>query len=515
MSGRAPAVLRPEHPVPRPLAELLAVFPISVVRGDPADVNVSGVTLSTDDVRAGDLYVGVPGRHRHGAEFAAAAIGSGAAAVLTDAAGADLAGEVDVPLLLVEDPRAALGEVSAWVHRSDEQPPLLIGVTGTNGKTSTAYLLDAVLRQLGLVCGLSTTAERRLGELTVSSSLTTPEASETHALLARARELGVQAMTIEVSAQALTRHRVDGIVFDVAGFTNLSHDHLDDYADMEEYFQAKAALFSPTRARRGVVCTDTSWGERLAAESEIPVTTIGSLDGAADWRVEILEETQASTTFAVTGPNGIELRTGIPVIGRHMAMNAGLAIAMIVEAGVEVERLAHSLHERSIDAYLPGRLERVSGDEGPSVFVDFAHSPDAFVSTLAALRRVTPGRIIMMFGADGDRDTTKRADMGRVAAEGSDLLIITDFDSRTEDPAAIRRALLDGARTAVDGAEIIEVASPEEAIRLAVRRAAFGDSILWAGPGHQDYREVGGVKHPHSARDEARAALRDAGWPAR
>lgn len=516
MPGRSSAVLRPEHPTPTPLSELIATFSLGVVSGDATTSRVSGVTLSSTDVRPGDLYVGVAGQHRHGGEFAANAVAAGAAAVLTDPAGALLASEIAVPLLVTDDPRALLGAIAARVHGTDVDPPLLMGITGTNGKTSTAYLLDAVLRQSGLVCGLSTTAERRLADVTVASTLTTPEASDTHAMLARARELGVQAMTIEVSAQALSRHRVDGLLFDVVGFTNLSHDHLDDYGDMEQYFRAKSELFTDARARRGVVCVDTEWGARLAAETRLPVTTIASAaERHADWRVDVVDESQEGTTFELTGPQGFELRTTVPVIGQHMAMNAGLAIAMAIEADVSPSRVSEALTESIIDAYLPGRLERVSGDGGPSVFVDFAHSPDAFVSTLSALRRVTPGRVIMMFGADGDRDATKRHDMGRIAAEGSDLLIVTDFDSRLEDPAVIRRALLEGARSATTTTEVIEVAAPEEAIRAAVAKAAPGDSILWAGPGHQDYRDVGGVKHPHSARDEARAALREAGWTTR
>ena len=194
-----------------------------------------------------------------------------------------------LPIVIVDDPRAALGEIAAWVYqtaarRRGTRPPLLFGTTGTNGKTSTSYLLEAILRQLGLVTGLSSTAERHIGDLTVVSRLTTPEASEMHALLARMRESAVRAVAIEVSAQALTWNRVDGLVFDVVAFTNLSHDHLDDYADMEEYFQAKLPLFQPDRAKRGVVCLDTAYGRRVVEESRIPVTTIATVGHATAGR---------------------------------------------------------------------------------------------------------------------------------------------------------------------------------------------------------------------------------------
>jgi len=478
------------------------------------------VTLSTNDLHPGDLFVGVPGSKTHGAGFATAAAEGGAVAIVTDEAGAELAADSGLPIVLVPSPRAALGEIAAWVYRTDDAPPLLFGVTGTNGKTSTSYLLEAVLRQLGLVTGLSTTAERHIGDLSVVSLLTTPEASEMHALLARMREAGVRAVAVEVSAQALSRHRVDGLVFDVAGFTNLSHDHLDDYADMEAYFAAKLPLFEPEHARRGVVCLDTAYGRRVVEASRIPVTTIATVGHAspedvagAEWRVEVLDETAAYTEFRLTGPDGRELITREPLIGWHMAANAALAIVMLVEAGFELEAIGAALDaDGGIQAYLPGRTERVSGDRGPSVYVDFGHSPDAFENTLAAVRKFTTGRTIMVFGADGDRDATKRHDMGRVAAEGSDILVITDHHPRFEDPVSIRKTLLEGAALAEHQPEIHEVSPPEQAIRVAVGLAREGDSILWAGPGHQDYRDIRGVRTPYSAREEARAALREAGW---
>jgi UDP-N-acetylmuramoyl-L-alanyl-D-glutamate--2,6-diaminopimelate ligase len=473
-----------------------------------------GVTLSTADLHPGDLYVGIQGAHSHGAQYAAQAKQGGAVALLTDAAGAELAKDVDLPVVIVASPREALGEISAWVYRTAEHPPLLFGTTGTNGKTSTSYLLEGILKQLGLVTGLSSTSERHIGDLTVVSRLTTPEASEMHALLARMRESNVRAVAVEVSAQALTHHRVDGLMFDVVAFTNLSHDHLDDYADMDEYFQAKLALFDPDRARRGVVSLDTNWGQRIVEESRIPVTTVSATPSVeAEWTVDIVEERAEYTEFTLTGPENRSLTTRVPIIGWHMAADAALAIVMLVEAGFELEAIGHALDEdNGIVAYLPGRTERVSGDHGPSVYVDFGHSPDAFLNTLAAVRKFTEGRTIMVFGADGDRDTSKRSEMGRVAADGSDILVITDHHPRFENAESIRAALLEGAKLAEHQPEIYEVSPPEDAIRLAVSLAKEGDSILWAGPGHQDYRDIEGVRTPYSAREEARAALREAGW---
>jgi len=537
LSARIPPVLRPEHPTPRAVSELANAFGLRVV-GSVDSIETTGVTLSATEVQPGDLFVGVHGANRHGAQFATEAAERGAVAVLTDQDGVALVEPSGLPVLVVDDPRAALGDVAAWVYRThpDEATdlPQLFAVTGTNGKTSTSYILEGILKQLGLVTGLSSTAERHIGSLSVTSRLTTPEASEMHALLARMRESEVRAVAVEVSAQALSRHRVDGIVFDVAAFTNLSHDHLDDYADMEEYYQAKLPLFQPEYARRGVVSLDTDWGHRVVQDSRIPVTTITvHPDVEAEWHVDIVEAHAAYTEFRLTGPEGRELTTRVPLIGWHMAANAALAIVMLVEGGFELGAIAHALesnHRRypdeddaserdgdtdrvsAIECYLPGRTERVSGEHGPSVYVDFGHSADAFENTLAAVRQFTSGKVLMLFGADGDRDTTKRGDMARVAAAGSDILVVTDHHPRFEDAASIRKTLVDAARAAYPDHEIHEVSPPEAAIRTAVSLVGEGDSILWAGPGHQDYRDIQGVRTPYSARDEARVALREAGW---
>lgn len=517
-----PPVLRPDAPAVHSLDDLAARFGSSV-RGDTAGVTLTGLTLATADLRPGDVFVAVQGANRHGVEFAAAAAEKGAVAIVTDAAGADRATASGLPVVVVDDPRGILGELSAWVYGTgrDDTLPILFAPTGTNGKTSVSHLLEGILGQLGVTTGLSSTAERHIAGQVIVSRLTTPEAYEMHALLALMRERGVEAVAVEVSAQALSRRRVDGLVFDVAGFTNLTHDHLDDYADMREYFEAKLPLFRPDRSRRAVVCLDSEAGAEVVARSEVPTVTVGTpaiaadpaAAGAADWVVEILEERQTGTEFRLASRDGRALTTVVPVIGRHMAANAGLAIVMILEAGYAWERLVDALDGKRIDAYLPGRTELVSGARGPAVYVDFGHSPDAFEKTLAAVRRVTPGKVLMLFGADGDRDATKRHDMGRAGVEGSDILIITDHHLRFEDAESIRATLLEGARRARPDADIREFSPPEVAIVEAVALVGDGDAILWAGPGHQDYRDIRGVRTPYSARELARRALKAAGWP--
>ncbi|MFK0401477.1 Mur ligase family protein [Microbacterium sp. NPDC090225] len=517
-----PPVLRPANPPRRQLSELASRFARDT-RGELQGVTVSGITLATADLRAGEAFVAIRGVNRHGAEFSAAAAEKGAVAIITDDDGAAIAEAVGLPILIVDDPRAVLGDLSAWVYGTgaDDPLPLLFATTGTNGKTSVSHLLAGILDQIDVVTGLSSTAERHIAGEVIVSRLTTPEASEFHALLALMRERDVEAVAVEVSAQALSRHRVDGIHFDVAGFTNLSHDHLDDYADMEEYFEAKLPLFRPDRSKRGVICLDSPSGAIVVERAEIPVVTVGTPliaadpDAAAkgDWVVTIDDERAAGTTFTMAGPAGT-LTTTVPVIGPHMAANAALAIVMLLEGGYAWERIVTALErDGGIRAYLPGRTQLVSGERGPAVFVDFGHSPDAFEKTLAAVRRVTPGRVVMLFGADGDRDASKRFDMARTAVQGSDILVVTDHHPRFEDPESIRATLVAGARKARPDAEIHEYSPPETAIVAAVALVGDGDAILWAGPGHQDYRDIRGVRTPYSARELARRALRAAGWP--
>jgi len=509
-----PPSIRPAHVAPVPVAELAAALGAELLGA--SDRAITGVSVASSTIRPGDLFVGIPGAHQHGARFAGEASSAGAVAVLTDAAGAELAATAGLPILVVDSPRARLGAAAARVYDFERDEPQLFGVTGTNGKTSTVHLLEGIAGALGEVTGLSSTAERHIAGTSVVSGLTTPEASDMHALIAAMREAGVTAAAIEVSAQALERRRVDGVWFGTVGFTNLSHDHLDDYGDLERYFAEKLKLFTPERAGRAVVSLDTAYGARVVAASGIPTETITSQDGVtADWRVRTLEVTRAGTRLELTAPDGRRLRAFIPVIGAHHAANAGLAIAMLVAAGRDFDAIAAALADDAAVPPMPGRTENVAGPGGPAVYVDFGHSPDAFAKTLEAVRAVTAGRVIMVFGADGDRDTLKRPDMAREAVTRSDILVVTDHHPRFEDPASIRRTLVEAARAARPDGDIHEVSPPPAAIRVAVGLAGPDDSILWAGPGHQNYREIRGVKTAYSAREEARQALEEHGWTAR
>ncbi len=507
---------RPASVVPRPLAGVLAHLGAHPgVGGAPAQaapVQVTGVTLSSRAVHPGDLYAALPGARTHGAEFARQAADAGAVAVLTDPAGEARARATGLPVAVVDDPRAVLGGLAAWIYGEPGERLLTLGVTGTNGKTTTTSLLDASLRAAGRRTGLVGTVELRLGDQRIPSTGTTPEAPDLHALLAVMVERGVTVCSMEVSSHALALHRVDGLVVDVAAFTNLSQDHLDFHGSMEEYFAAKASLFTPARSRRGVVCLDDAWGERLAAQAAVPVVTVATRPGArADWRVT-QEGTDAGLPVArVAGPGARELRLRSPLPGRFNLANALVALAVLVEAGLDPGQAAEAV---AAAGPVPGRMERV-GVPGvppgaPLAVVDFAHSPDAVEQALAALRTAppTPERpVVVVLGAGGDRDREKRPLMGRAAARGADVVVVTDDNPRSEDPAAIRAAVLEGAVAAGTGALVLEVPGRGDAIAEGVRRAWGGGVVLVAGKGHEQGQEVAGVVHPFDDRAALAAAL--------
>lgn len=508
--------IRPKHPAPASLATLVDRFGLRAAVPDQHALEVSGVSLDSRDVRVGDLYIGMPGAKRHGADFAAQARDLGAVAMLTDAAGADRAAGSGLPILVSDaHPRTLLGAISAAVYGTEQLDAKLFGVTGTNGKTSVVYFIAELLRAAGLTPGLSSTAERRVGDEVIPANLTSPEASELHGLLARMREEHVEGVAIEVSAQAVVRHRLDGVSFDVVAFNNFSQDHLDEFGDLEAYFQAKLQLFTPERAERGVVVVDGSHGRRMAREAGIPVTRLATEYGQdAEWHLAVTRESLDGVSFVLQGPEGAHFRGSVPVFGRFMAENAALALIMLHEAGVPVALVDAGLERGRIPVFIPGRLEEITAyagePSGPRFFVDYGHTPGAFEAMLDALAEVAPGRVIFLFGADGDRDTTKREEMGRIAGAGSDTVIVCDYHPRSEPPEAIRAQLIAGARAA-GRADVVEEADPRAAVRRAISMAGADDVILYAGPGHEDHQEVAGQFIPYSARDEVRGALREAG----
>ncbi|MDR9397067.1 UDP-N-acetylmuramoyl-L-alanyl-D-glutamate--2,6-diaminopimelate ligase [Pontimonas sp.] len=510
MSAHSP---RPTANTPTALTELGEAFSWDWHQ-PPADHTVSGVSLASQAVAPGDLFVALPGASRHGGEFVTEVIAAGAQAVLSDPAGIAHMDNVpeDFPIAVHPDPRAQLGPVSLRVYDPGVRLPDVFSVTGTNGKTSVVFYLDAIARAMEVNSAFSNTHERRIGQESVKTPLTTPEAPELHALLALAAERGVALMALEASAQAIQRQRLSGIVARVAGFTNLSHDHLEDYGDMDTYFETKRELFQPGLSEQAVISLDTPWGQKMLAGCGVPAVSIGRPEQHPTWSVEIVNAEGGQTTFVLTGPEGT-LTSSIRAAGDHMVRNAALAMVMLVQGGYSLEALEHAVgrHRGGIDLVVPGRAEKVSGESAVSVFVDAGRSPDAYQQTLEALASHAPGAMIVICGTSGNRDRTKRFAMGEIAATLADYVIVSDDDPRREDPAQIRADILVGVASA-GHAEYEEIASQEQAIARAVHIAKPGDTIVWIGPGSQSYRDVGGVREPFSARAEALRALQSAGY---
>jgi UDP-N-acetylmuramoyl-L-alanyl-D-glutamate--2,6-diaminopimelate ligase len=509
--------LRPRQEPYKQLSDLCSRFGAES-SGPIVSVFLSGLSNVASDVHPGDLFVALPGARTHGAKFIDTAIEKGAHALLTDAEGAEIAGATSIPVVVIDNPREQLGAISAWMYDTQQTPATVFGVTGTNGKTSVVYLLSALENLLGIPNGLSSTAERKIADQIIPSGLTTPESPEMHALLACMNEQGAKAINLEISAQALTRHRVDGIVVDVAGFTNFSHDHLDDYSSLEDYFAAKSQLFTPSHARKAVINVDEQWGQQLASTIPVDALTVATDPDSlwwdrATWKMTVTHSRPDETAFHLDGPQGAHIETSVPVMGTFMAANAALAMVMLLASGIDLNRLAH-VTASGIPVAIPGRLEIVSGDLGPTFYLDYAHTPEAFSHLVNSLTAVTPGKVIFLFGADGDRDASKRFAMGAIPASSADEVIITDYHPRSEDPAAIRSQLLEGARS-VPGAHVHECADIRQAIRLAISMASEGDAIIYAGPGHETEQEVAGGSRPFHFKNEVRLALHEAGFPPR
>lgn len=501
------AAMRPAI-APRPLTGLTG---LAALLGDSyADPGtITGVTHDSRAVRPGDLYVALPGSRVHGGSFAEHAVTAGAVAVLTDPEGKRLAGSVDVPVFVIDDPRRKLGAVSAWVYGRPSSKLLLLGVTGTNGKTTTAYLMERGLAAAGYSTGLVGTVQTRIGDDVLSSPHTTPEATDLQATFAVMVERGVSAAAVEVSSHALAYGRASGSCYDVAVFTNLSQDHLDFHGDMESYFEAKATLFTASYSRRGVVNVDGEYGRRLTQRAEVPVATFSAAGRAADWAAVDVRHAVDGSDFSVIGPDGCRTEISVRLPGPFNVTNALGAFVALVECGVPAATAAHGVS--TLDG-VPGRMQRVEhpGNRGPefTALVDYAHTPDAVRTLLGALRPVTAGNLTVVLGCGGDRDPGKRAAMGAAAAGLADGAVFTNDNPRSEDPWAILSGMVSGVLD-VPRQERAHVAiEPDraEAIALAVTRARAGDVVVVAGKGHERGQEVAGVTHPF---DDA-TVLRDA-----
>ena len=362
---------------------------------------MTGVTHDSRAVRPGDLYVAVQGQRVHGAKFAAQAARAGAAAVLTDPAGYDRAAATRLPVITVPDPRSRLGDVAAWIYGHPARELLLIGTTGTSGKTTVSYLVESGLREAGMRTGLVGTVEIRVDDERIDSSLTTPEATELHGLFALMRERDVAGAAMEVSSHALALGRVAGVRYDVAVFTNLSQDHLDFHADLHDYFETKARLFTPEVAKVAVVNRDDSFGrtliDRITEQGAIPVTTFSATgDTAADWYATDVVLEAGGSRFRVVGPGGMAMDASVRLPGPFNVANAMAAIVALIEAGVPPTAAAGAAAPAA-----PGRMERVDERTDFTAIVDYSHKPGR-LGVLTSLRPITEGRLTIVVGCGGD-----------------------------------------------------------------------------------------------------------------
>lgn len=488
---------------------------VNAVAADGAavpDVRIGGLTLRAQDAVPGDLFAALPGATVHGARFAGPAVEAGAVAVLTDPDGLalinDLLGDpAPVPVLVHPAPRSVLGALAADVYGHPSDRVVVLGVTGTSGKTTTAHLIEAGLRSAGRTAGMIGTVGIRIAGSDVPSALTTPEAPALQALLAVMAERGVDTAVMEVSSHALELGRVDGIRFAVGGFTNLSRDHLDFHPTMEAYFEAKAKLFDPTspqHAHRSVVCVDDEAGQAMARRAA-DVVTVSAEGNPADWTVaDVVALDSGLQDFTAVDPAGVRHRLRIALPGRYNVANALLALAMLDAVGVSPEQAGPGL----CGAGVPGRLELIDRGQDFLAVVDYAHKPGALRAVLETLRR-PDGRLAVVFGAGGNRDAGKREPMGEVAAELADLVVVTDDNPRDEDPALIRGAILAGAARAHrdPAAELVEIGDRRAAIEHAVGWARRGDVVVIAGKGHESGQTGGGQTRPFDDRAELAAAL--------
>ena len=480
----------------------------SAIIGD-ASVQVGGVHHDSRRIRQGDLFAAILGESHDGAVFAQSAKESGACAMLCASEQ-----EIALPQLLCDDVRTSLGRAAEMVYGHPTQGLRVTGITGTNGKTTTAYLLDQILERTDAKTAMMGTVVNRIGDHEQEAIHTTPEADDISRFARRALDEGTSELIMEISSHGLAMHRVDAIGFSVAAFTNLSQDHLDFHQTMRKYGESKAQLFLKSGVQISVINVDDTFGKQLALRLPGRVIRCSAAGGDADLCADnvVLSREGIVAQLRFDGRNA-ELRSDI--LGRHNLENLLVAIGCAIALDVDFERAAElAQHARAA----PGRLEQIDGLPGVSVLVDYAHTPDAIERVLGALSPSTQGRVIVVFGAGGDRDAKKRSPMGRAAAAGANLCIVTSDNPRNEDPQAIIDQVEDGLRevglTRVSIDELgrarsgyLSFVDRAKAIDAALSAAQPGDTVLIAGKGHEAYQIVGSERLPFDDREHAKRMI--------
>ncbi len=467
---------------------------------DAPEIAISGMSLDSRSVREGELFVAVAGAAQHGIHYAGKAVDRGASAILSDIAADQSFG---VPLLVMTDLRQQLGAIAARLHGTDTAQPRLIGVTGTNGKTSTVQLIAEALNCAGHTVGTIGTLGSGLHGQLLAGERTTPDVLNTHAAIAAMRDQGASHVAMEVSSHALDQGRVAGLRFDVAAFSNLSHDHLDYHGSMAAYAEAKAKLFCWPGLAAAVINIDDPVGATLLTQTTAARRISTSADGNphADLRAEAIRTDARGTQFLLIGGTQ-EFVIQSALLGRFNVANL-LLVAGVLQALdwslTEIAAILASLHP------VHGRMNRLGGEgELPLVVIDYAHTPDALEKAIATLRAHTVGRLICVFGCGGDRDRDKRPLMGAIVDRGADLAIVTDDNPRSEEGARIAAEILAGMTTSTAPSVVRD---RRTAIRRAIVMANRGDTVLIAGKGHESYQEIDGVKQHFDDTEEAEMAL--------
>jgi UDP-N-acetylmuramoyl-L-alanyl-D-glutamate--2,6-diaminopimelate ligase len=475
---------------PASLFDLLSPLGVAEFRGDPT-VRVTDLTPDSRSVAPGALFFCVPGGETDGHDHAPEAVRAGAVALIVERWLDEPVAQAKVPSV-----RTAMGPIAAEAFAHPARAMTTVGITGTNGKTTVTYLLERIFGAAGMRSGVVGTIGAHIDGRPQPLAFTTPEAPELHRLLARMRDEQVGAVAVEVSSHAMVMHRVDGLVFDAVAFTNLSQDHLDFHPTMESYFAAKAELFTPAHAHRGVVNLDDPWGRRVAADATVP-TTGYAIDADAPIRAQDVSVTRTGVAFRV---GELEIRSALR--GRFNVSNCLAAIGLAREVGIGDGAIARGI--QSLEE-VPGRLQPVEAGQNFLVMVDYAHTPDSILSVLQAARPLTSGRLIVVFGCGGDRDRAKRPQMGGAATGNADLTFITSDNPRSEDPLAIIAEIEPGA--ADGGGPYVIEPDRRTAIRLAIEAAASGDTVVIAGKGHEPYQETAGRRIPFDDREVAREEI--------
>jgi UDP-N-acetylmuramoyl-L-alanyl-D-glutamate--2,6-diaminopimelate ligase len=470
--------------------------------GGARDVDVQSVVHDNRDVEPGALFCCIPGSTTDGHAFAAAAADAGAVALLVERWV-----DVDLPQARVASVRAVLGPLSARFHGDPSRALRVLGVTGTNGKTTTAYLLESIARSAGARTGVVGTITARIDDRPITLRHTTPEATELQALLARMRDDGVGTVAMEVSSHALEQHRVDATHFAAVCFTNLSHDHLDYHGTIEAYFEAKARLFTPGFTARAAINIDDSSGRSLVAratDAGLEVRTYAVDDPGADVTAEGIRHESGGTAFNLTGLDGTRVPVHTSLVGVFNVANTLAAATTARLSGFDLDDVIAGL---AAPIVVPGRMERVDAGQDFVVLVDYAHTPDALRTVLVASRALTApgGRLLAVFGCGGDRDRTKRPIMGSIASELADIVVVTSDNPRSENPAAIVDEILEGISSGA-APPLVEL-DRRQAIREAVTRARSGDVVVVAGKGHESGQTARGVTRPFDDRVVAREEL--------